>query len=192
MTPGDPHQSPPPSASPPEASEQDLSARFEALATEAVDPLRRYLARRTDSATAEDVLSETLLVCWRRAGDIPADAAVAWAIGVARWCLANAERAGRRRGLLARRVASVDPPVQHLPGPGQSTPEQDAADHAAATVAAAMSRLNAKDAEVVRLWAWEQLTPTQIAVVLGTSVNAATVRLHRAKKKLRTHLEAVS
>ena len=48
-------------------------ARFEALARdELVEPLRRFLLRRTDPATADDVLSETLLVCWRRFDDVPA------------------------------------------------------------------------------------------------------------------------
>ena len=46
-------------------------ARFEALAPELVDPLRRFLARRTDAATADDALGETLLVCWRRLDEVP-------------------------------------------------------------------------------------------------------------------------
>ncbi|MBW6438669.1 hypothetical protein KZ829_33575 [Actinoplanes hulinensis] len=41
-------------------------ARFERLAPTVIDAVRRYLARRTDPATADDVLSETLLICWRR------------------------------------------------------------------------------------------------------------------------------
>jgi hypothetical protein len=36
-------------------------ARFEAVAPAVVEAVRRYLARRTDPATADDVLSETLL-----------------------------------------------------------------------------------------------------------------------------------
>ena len=70
--------------------------RFEALAPGLIEPLRRFLARRTDPATADDVLADTLLVCWRRLDDVP-DEALPWAYGVARNCLANAERSGRRQ-----------------------------------------------------------------------------------------------
>jgi len=68
-------------------------ARFEALARdELIEPLRRFLTRRADAATVDDVLSETLLVCWRRFDDLPETAALPWAYGVARHCLANADR----------------------------------------------------------------------------------------------------
>ena len=40
--------------------------RFEAVAPGLIEPLRRFLSRRTDPATADDVLADTLLVCWRR------------------------------------------------------------------------------------------------------------------------------
>ena len=44
------------------------------------------------------------------------------------------------------------------------------------------------DQEVLRLWAWEQLAPREIALVLGITPNAASIRLHRATKKLREQL----
>ncbi len=66
----------------------DARARFEALAAEVVEPVRRFLARRTDPDTAEDVLAETLLVCWRRLDQVP-EPALPWVYGVARNCLAN-------------------------------------------------------------------------------------------------------
>ncbi|MGA8246093.1 MAG: sigma factor-like helix-turn-helix DNA-binding protein, partial [Nocardioides sp.] len=42
--------------------------------------------------------------------------------------------------------------------------------------------------ELLRLWAWEQLTPSEIATVLGTTPNAVGIRLHRAKERLRAEL----
>ena len=80
-----------------------------------VEPLRRYLARRTDPDTADDVLADTLLVCWRRVDDVP-DPALPWAYGVARKCLDNAVRGQRRRERLAAKVAAVDLPA---PTPGR-------------------------------------------------------------------------
>jgi RNA polymerase sigma-70 factor (ECF subfamily) len=52
----------------------------------------------------------------------------------------------------------------------------------------ALASLDADDREILRLWAWEQLPPREIAVVLGISANAAAIRVHRAKSRLSTAL----
>ncbi|WP_148611521.1 RNA polymerase sigma factor [Nocardioides rubriscoriae] len=156
-------------------------ARLEDVAAEVVEPVRRFLARRTDPATAEDVLAEVLLVCWRRLGEVP-DAPLPWAYGVARHCLANAERGARRQQRVAARVATVDPPATRVAGPGDDEPP------AVEVVSEALATLPAKDAELLRLWAWEQLTPAEIALVLDLTPNAASIRLHRAREKLREAL----
>ena len=44
--------------------------------------------------------------------------------------------------------------------------------------------------EILRLWAWEQLEPSEIAVVLDISTVTARVRLHRARRRLESHLLA--
>ena len=155
--------------------------RFEALAPTLVEPLRRFLARRTDPETAEDVLADTLLVCWRRLDDVPADA-LPWAYGVARHCLANAERGVRRQRRLAAKIATVDPPEQVVDGPGQPDGALDGA------LVEAMAALRPEDAELLRLWAWEQLTAAEIGTVLDITANAAAIRLHRARARLRDRL----
>ncbi|WP_309649620.1 sigma-70 family RNA polymerase sigma factor [Nocardioides sp.] len=157
-------------------------ARFEALAPQLVEPLRRFLARRTDSATADDVLAETLLVCWRRLDEVP-EAALPWAYGVARLCLANAQRGARRQERLAARVAVVDPPTRSVPGPD--------ADRGDPRLDEALAGLTETEAELVRLWAWEQLTPGEIAAVLDLTPNAVSIRLHRARAKLRDSLRKI-
>jgi RNA polymerase sigma-70 factor (ECF subfamily) len=158
----------------------ERQARFEALAPRLIEPLRRYLARRTDPATADDVLADTLLVCWRRLDDVP-DEALPWAYGVARKCLANAARSGRRQERVAAKIAVVDPPAESTPAPG----ERDGA------VIEALDAMRTEDAELLRLWAWERLAPGEIATVLGISSNAASIRLHRAREKLREELRKV-
>ncbi len=154
-------------------------ARFETLAPELIEPLRRFLVRRTDPATADDVLAETLLVCWRRLDDVPADAALPWAYGVARLCLANAQRGARRQERLVAKVATVDPPAESVAGPDAGDGRQDD------RLEEALARLTETEAELVRLWAWEQLTPAEIAAVLDLTPNAVSIRLHRAREKLR-------
>ncbi|HWS36201.1 MAG TPA: sigma-70 family RNA polymerase sigma factor [Actinoplanes sp.] len=156
-------------------------ARFERLAPEVIDAVRRFLARRTDPATADDVLSETLLICWRRLDEMPEEH-LPWAYGVARNCLANAERGHRRQFRLFTRVARLDPPAAVVDGP--ELPDGD--------LAQALRELTIEDAEILRLWAWEDLPPAQIATVLGITANAASIRLHRAKQKLRESLRKTS
>jgi len=151
---------------------------FEDLVAEIVDPVRRYLLRRTDPDTADDVVGETLLVLWRRFGDIPEER-VAWAIGVARGQLRNAQRSVRRQDRLVRRIATVDPPVESRVDPNEDRDE---------AVRISLDRLRAADAEILRLWAWDDLAPAQLSAVLGISANAATVRLHRARRRLAAEL----
>lgn len=143
----------------------------DALATAYV-PMQRYLLRRTDRTTAEDVLGDALLVLWRRADDIPDEALLPWCYAVARRCLANHVRGEARRERLRRRLALVPEPV--------ASDDLD--------LSAALDALGPTDREVLRLWAWEQLLPREIAVVLAISPNAASIRLHRALGRLRSQL----
>ena len=146
---------------------------FESLVTDVYVPLQRYLRRRTDGDTAADVLSDVLLVMWRRLDDIPADASLPWCYGVARRCLANAVRQSERRLQLFTRLAAETPPSEASPDPALDE---------------ALGRLGVQDRELLRLWAWERLTASEIALALGISPNAASIRLHRAIKKLRKQL----
>jgi RNA polymerase sigma-70 factor (ECF subfamily) len=158
----------------------EARARFEALAAEVVEPVRRFLARRTDPDTADDVLAETLLVCWRRLDQVP-DPALPWVYGVARNCLANAERGDRRQRRLAARISVVDPPREAELEPTPPDPR----------VGAALEAMRPEEAELLRLWAWEQLGPSEIAEVLGITANAASIRLHRARGRLVEELRKI-
>jgi len=158
-----------------------------ALLAHVADPVRRYLRRRADAATADDVLGDVLLVLWRRLDDVPPEPeeALPWAIVVARQCLANAERAERRRTRLVGRIIAIDPPAESAP---PSAPVDDAAVRDVA-LHEALDRLRRDDADLLRLWAWDELTTPQLAIVLGITPNAASIRLHRAKARLRAELE---
>ncbi len=162
-------------------TDAEREQRFRALAELVVEPVRRYLARRTDAATADEVLNETLLVCWRRLDEVPSgDEAVPWAIVVARNLLANAHRAERRRTRLVGKIIALDPPASVI--------EFETEGSEAIAVRAALTRVRRDDAELLRLWAWDGLESPQLATVLGISANAAAIRLHRAKARLRDEL----
>ncbi|MFE9627710.1 RNA polymerase sigma factor [Streptomyces sp. NPDC006527] len=163
----------------------ELRARFEALVHAVAQPLHTFLLRRADADAVEDILSETLLVLWRRIDDVPAlttgsevdpDAVLPWCYGVARGCLANARRADGRRRRLTQRLTLARRPVPAA-----------AADHT--DLYAALGTLGDLDREVVLLWAWEGLAPRQIAEATGLTPNAVSIRLHRAKRRLAAQLE---
>ena len=142
-----------------------------------------YVSRR--SATPElaaDAFSDVFLVAWRRLDDVPAgDEARLWLLAVARRTLANARRASRRQASLTERLAAS------LPRSAFVAPPPDAPD---GRLRAALARLAPDDAELLRLVAWEGLSPTEAAAVLEVTPALARVRLHRARARLRAQLAA--
>lgn len=157
--------------------------RFESIAGEVFDPLQRYLLRRARRDMVDDVLSEVMLVVWRRIDDIPAGAELPWCYGVARRILANHRRSEHRHLRLVDRLDAEPQP----PDPGVED-----SDPLGPELEQAISQLNRDDRELVRLWAWEQLEPREIAVVVGSNPNSVSLRLTRVKKRLLSHLERQS
>jgi RNA polymerase sigma-70 factor (ECF subfamily) len=153
--------------------------RFEAAVGEVHDPLQRYLLRRARPHDAEDALSEVLLTLWRRLDDVPGDLVLPWCYGVARRTLANQRRSHQRRLRLVERLMAEPPGPPRLDPTGvDGDPE----------LAAALAELPPADREVLTLWAWEGLEPREMAIVLETTANAASLRLSRARKKLASKL----
>ncbi len=101
-----------------------------------------------------------------------------WLYGVARHVILHAHRASARRARLDARVFGLRPA---LPAdPGEAVPDRlDAVDR----VTDVLARLSPTDAEVLRLWAWEGLDGSDLAVALGCSPVTARVRLHRAMRR---------
>lgn len=147
--------------------------RFEHLVELVGEPLRRYALRRLDPTAADDALAEALLVLWRRLDDVPAGAELPWSYGVLRNCVANENRSARRRAGLLVRLAGQP-----------AMPAAEPADTGDPALDAALARLRPAEQELLRLWAWEDLSPSDIAVVLGTTTNAVNIRLHRARRRL--------
>lgn len=85
-----------------------------------------------------------------------------------------------RHRRLTERIARLDPPATPVP---YDVDPPDPGLHRA------LLRLRPDDRELLRLWAWEDLAPREIAGVLGITANAVSIRLHRAKSRLATELE---
>jgi RNA polymerase sigma-70 factor (ECF subfamily) len=137
-----------------------------------------YALRRADSAAAQDAVSDTFLVAWRRFETLPAEP-LPWLFETARRVLANQRRAAGHQRLVADRLA-LEPVA----------PDPDAAEalgHASAC-RTALARLGDRDRETLMLVAWEELEPNAAARASGCSRAAFAVRLHRARRRFRDEL----
>ncbi len=150
--------------------------RFEALYAAHAGAVYAYARRRTDAATADDLVAEVFLVAWRRFDEVPAES-LPWLLGVARRLLANSRRGETRRAALKHRLEGE--------GPGPAEPGPELGD---SEVLRALRSLSGRDQEVLLLVAWDGLDRAQAAATLGISTGAFAVRLHRARRRLERQL----
>jgi RNA polymerase sigma-70 factor (ECF subfamily) len=137
--------------------------------------VQAYALRHVDAHTAQEVVSETFLVAWRRSTQVPDDV-LPWLIGVARHVIHHHHRTeGRalalevRLGRLARRQVS--------PGADVTLTERE-------HVVLALAQLSEKDREALLLVAWDGLSRERAAAAAGCRVGTFDVRLSRARRRL--------
>lgn len=145
--------------------------RFEALYARHAPAVKAYALRRSDPSSADDVVAEVFVVCWRRLDELPADT-LPWLLGVGRRVLSDQRRSERRRRALAERLAERPALAVDSRGDGDGV------------LGEALARLGESDRELLLLIAWDGLTPAQAAVVLGVKPSTARVRLMRARRRL--------
>ena len=169
-----------------EVVESLAEERFRTLYEAQYSAVFRYARRRISADLAADTTSEVFLVAWRRLPEVPSDP-LPWLYAVARRVVANQRRSAVRFGQLADRVFAnaTTASAQNVDGVEETVTSSVA-------FAAALSRLSDDDREVLGLVAWEGLGARDAAVVLGCSVTAVTMRLHRARRRLRAQLESTA
>lgn len=148
-----------------------MTQRFEQIYADHREAVRAYVRRRAPEALVDDVVSEIFVVCLRRIDRVPPQP-LPWLYAVAWKMLAN-ER--RKRARIAH---SQELPVAAPEPVGDGV------------LATAFNSLSERDREVLRLVAWEGLSLTDAATVLGCSGIGCRVRYHRAKTRLASRLEA--
>ena len=160
--------------------------QLEALYDQHFRDVLAYCLRRGPVTDAYDAANEVFAIAWRRIADIPSGtAARPWLFVVARRVLYRRRRSLRRYHNVRARLAA-----EHRPDPPQpETVVVRRAEYDA--VLRAASRLSATDREILRLAAWEGLTHREISEMLGCSINAVDQRLHRAKRRLAKHYQAI-
>jgi RNA polymerase sigma-70 factor (ECF subfamily) len=155
----------------------DPEPRFEQLYRSYADRVHAYARRRSDAATADDVVAEVFLVVWRRLNQVPEEP-FPWLLAVARRVLANRRRAEGRAAALRDRLAGAGPVSG---GPVAAGDER---------VLRALAGLGDRDRELLLLIAWEGLDEPEVAEALGLRVNTVAVRLHRARRRFAEALAA--
>jgi RNA polymerase sigma-70 factor, ECF subfamily len=162
--------------------------KFELLYGEHAPAVKAYVLRRAQSSVADDLVAEVFMVCWRRLDELPAEP-LPWLLGVARRVLST-QRRGERRGVALRRriaesSAAVGAVAAPAPAAGMLSPAMGSVDAGAGgALRIALEQLSESDREVLLLIAWEGLSPTEAAAVLGVKAATVRVRLHRARRRL--------
>lgn len=171
------------------AASMEVPVRFALIFDRHADAVRRFAVARVGSVAADDVVAEVFRIAFERRGsfDPAADSALPWLYGIAA-NLARRELRGRARG-----HAALERLGRRREVPGE--PMLDAAARLDARddlreLAAAVASLTNDEREVLLLVAWEQLTPSAAAAVLGIPAETARTRLHRARQRIRNHANA--
>lgn len=161
----------------------DREQAFRALYASVYLDLLRFVQRRTQPDHAEDVVAEALLVAWRRVDELPRldDDARAWVFGIARNVLLNEHRGAQRRQALGVRLATAASPAQPVPDADQIVSRVE--------LARAWHLLSEVHQEALALAVFDGLRAPQAAAVLGISPVAFRLRLSRARRALRLHLD---
>jgi len=136
--------------------------------------------RPLDSAAMEDLVQDTLIVIWRKLGTYAGRGPLeAWAYRISSYELFSALRAARR---LPRTESEFD-----LVYAAQIPAPEDSAE-ASHTGNRLMRHLQGREAQIVRLKHYENLSFEEIAKLLEVAPSTAKTHYYRAVEKLRTIL----
>ena len=137
--------------------------------------LHAYAARQVGRDAADDLVSETYAIAWRRRDRIDVHA-LPWLFSVARKVASTMRRSKRRADQLWLTAVR-----EQWRGVSSESPEAEVVRRDVAV--AALGRCSPTDREVLLLIAWDGLAASDAAIVLGCSPRAFTVRLSRARAR---------
>lgn len=163
---------------------------FAMLFDQHAKPLHRYLARRVGVDSANDLVSETFLVALsQRDRYEPARAtARSWLYGIA----TNLLRRQARQEVRGLRATARSGDREAEPGHDAQVADRVDAQASIRRLASGLAELSDADRDVLLLMSWAGLDSTEIAAALDIPVGTVRSRLHRVRRKLRTHRADVS
>ncbi len=132
-----------------------------------------YLYRRVEARFVEDLAADVFAIAWRRRESVTPGEELPWLYRIAGNVVSNHRR---KEATGFRLFAALRP--------ADSAPSAEDIVLADASLAEAWRRLRPHDREILALALVEDLPITDVAVSLGISANAASIRLHRAKSRM--------
>lgn len=159
---------------------------FEQMFNSYSHSVRGFIWRRSNGldiaiSSPDDIEMDVWSIAWSRKESAPNDELfkLPWLFQISRHVLANHIRKTDAR----RKYGSTLDPKEI------STLAADALVLINEEVSEIFDALNSSEREVMALTVWEDLKPQQIALVLGISPNAVSIRLNKARKKISNYLE---
>ena len=144
--------------------------------------LLAYFVRRvTPPSDAADLLSETLLIVWKRSGALPSDddEVRPWMFGIARNVLMHHQRGVLRRQAVADRLRNQ---LFATPAPGfTDSPELE-------DLHGALRALDQIDRDIISLVHWDGFSLVEVSRVMRMKEGTVRSRYHRARARLRDEL----
>jgi RNA polymerase sigma-70 factor (ECF subfamily) len=138
-----------------------------------VGPIRAYLARRVPFGEVEDLAADVFAVAWKKRASVTPGEELPWLYRIASFVVANYRRKERHR---------LD--VLWLFHEPDTAPAADSVLETDPDLANAWKRLTSAQQELLALVIVEGLAIQDVALVMATTPNALSIRLHRAKKQL--------
>ncbi len=149
---------------------------FESFFSDHIAAVRHYAMTLVPSAEVDDLVQMTFTTAWQKFDSIPADAQRPWLYGVARNQGRNRRRSGARSKSLVEAIKHARPALTtHISASGFDPAE-------VSPLLEVIAELDDKDRELMILAGWFEMTPTEIAQVIGAKPGAVRVRLHRVRK----------
>lgn len=176
------------------ARSRDSPGEFAQLYDRHARVVFRYAASRLGAESADDLTSETFLVAFeRRQNYDPAVAnALPWLLGIATRLIRRRKRdeIASWRLLAASQGIGGEGTVHSTHDPCSEADQRIDAGFAVNSIANTIANLPQRDRDVLTLAAWSELNSAGIAEALGIPEGTVRSRLHRARRILRTQLEA--
>jgi len=149
------------------------------------DVIFRYLAKRVDPTTAEDLAAETFVQAFahRSRFDPSRESALPWLYGIA----TNLLRHHRRRERV--RLTALTRTGIRLREPTIDSERAEELTAVIVSVLNAMETLEPSDRDVLVLHAWEDLSYSQVAEALEIPIGTVRSRLHRARALIRERID---
>lgn len=156
---------------------EEFSTRY----TEFVVPITRFVARRVDRSEVDDVVADVFSIAWRKHKQVTDGQELPWLYRIASNVISNHRRKLATNTRLIATLTVRDP-----------APSAESIAIADLSLAEAWGKLSPTYREVLALTAIDGLSVGEVAVVLGVTANAVSVRLNRARTQLASELDRQS